>query len=61
MRGQKLPDYVVFHHDNKIIFEIGGAGIGASQFKGMESRKKYILNQPGTGKGIPLILFGFLW
>ena len=61
LRGQKLPDYVVFHEGKKIIFEIGGAGKGASQFKGMDEREKYLLTQPGVPGGIPLILMGFLW
>ena len=61
LRGQKLPDYIVFHQGKKIIFEIGGAGKGASQFKGMEEREKYLLTQPGAPGGIPLILMGFLW
>jgi len=61
LRGQKLPDYLVFHKGKKIIFEIGGAGKGASQFKGIEEREKYLLTQPGAPGGIPLILMGFLW
>ena len=61
LRGQKLPDYVVFHQGKKIIFEIGGAGKGASQFKGMEEREKHKLTQPVAPGGIPLILMGFLW
>ena len=61
MRGQKLPDYVVFHRERKIIFEIGGAGKRASQFKGIAEKEKHILTQPGSSKGIPLILTGFLW
>ncbi len=61
LRGQKLPDYIIFHGEKKLIFEIGGAGKGAAQFKGVEGREKVILTQPGVQKGIPLILFGFLW
>jgi predicted AAA+ superfamily ATPase len=61
IRGQKLPDYVVFHQDRKIIFEIGGAGKGPSQFKGITEKEKHILTQPGSSQGIPLILTGFLW
>ena len=60
-RGVKLPDYIVFHEGKKIIFEIGGAGKGTSQFKGIAEREKYRLTQPGTTAGIPLILVGFLW
>ncbi len=61
IRGQKLPDYVVFHQERTIIFEIGGAGKGSSQFKGIAEKEKHILTQPGSSKGIPLILTGFLW
>lgn len=61
MRGQKLPDYMLFFKDQKLIIEIGGAGKGASQFKGIAGKEKLILTQPGSPTGIPLILFGFLW
>jgi len=61
IRGQKLPDYIVFHGERKIIFEIGGTGKGPSQFKGIPEKEKHILTQPGSLKGIPLILTGFLW
>lgn|GEM_PF-1311473 len=61
MRGQKLPDYVLFLKDRKVIVEIGGAGKTSSQFKGIDGKEKLILTQPGTKSGIPLILFGFIW
>ena len=61
MRGQKLPDYVVFQGERRIIFEVGGAGKGASQFKGMKEKEKHLLTQPGSPKSIPLILTGLLW
>ncbi len=61
MRGQKLPDYVLFLKDRKVIVEIGGAGKTSSQFKGIDEKEKLILTQPGTKSGIPLILFGFIW
>lgn len=61
MRGQKLPDYVLFLKDRKVIVEIGGAGKTSSQFKGIDEKEKLILTQPGAKLGIPLILFGFLW
>lgn len=61
LRGQKLPDYILFHGDRKLIFEIGGSGKGTSQFKGVEIKEKYILSQPASSRSIPLILFGFLW
>jgi len=32
-RGEKLPDYVVFHKNEKIIFEIGGAGKTRKQLR----------------------------
>jgi predicted AAA+ superfamily ATPase len=60
-RGEKLPDYVVFHKNEKIIFEIGGAGKTRKQLKGI-SGSRFILSQPGNLEtGIPLILMGFLW
>lgn len=61
MRGQKLPDYVLFLKNRKVIVEIGGAGKTTSQFKGIDEKEKLILTQPGAKSGIPLILFGFLW
>ena len=60
VRGEKLPDYVVFYKNDKIIFEIGGAGKTRKQLKGISSTR-FVLSQPGNlEKGIPLILFGFL-
>lgn len=45
----------------KITFEIGGAGKRRKQLKGI-SGSRFVLTQPGNlEKGIPLILFGFLW
>lgn len=61
MRGQKLPDYVLFLKDRKLIVEIGGAGKTSSQFKGIDLKEKLILTQPGSKTGVPLLLFGFLW
>ncbi|MEI7501632.1 MAG: AAA family ATPase [Bacteroidota bacterium] len=61
LRGQKLPDYILFHKGAKLIFEIGGTGKKSSQFKGMDMKEKHILTQPGSTNGIPLILFGFLY
>ncbi len=60
-RGEKLPDYVLYIHNQKLIIEIGGAGKSTSQFKGVEGSEKLVLTQPALKKGIPLILFGFLW
>lgn len=60
-RGEKLPDYIVFHKSKKHIFEIGGAGKTPKQLKGI-SGSRSVLSQPGNmDTGIPLILFGFLW
>ncbi|MEI6899774.1 MAG: AAA family ATPase [Bacteroidota bacterium] len=61
LRGQKLPDYVLFFQNRKMIIEIGGAGKRVSQFKGIDEKEKYVLTQPASKNGIPLILFGFLW
>jgi predicted AAA+ superfamily ATPase len=61
LRGQKLPDYVLFIKNRKLIIEIGGVGKSTSQFKGIEGKEKLVLTQPGSKTGIPLILFGFLW
>ena len=61
IRGEKLPDYVVFNKNNKIIFEIGGERKTRKQLKGI-SGSRFVLLQPGNlEKGIPLILFGFLF
>ncbi len=59
-RGEKLADYVVFSGRNKYIFEIGGSGKTAAQFKGIKSGKAYVVTQPWDGNGIPLLLFGLL-
>ncbi|MEI7726635.1 MAG: hypothetical protein WCK09_16115 [Bacteroidota bacterium] len=61
MRGEKLPDYVLFLKERKLIVEIGGAGKTATQFKGMNEKEKHIVTQPASKAVIPLILFGFLW
>jgi predicted AAA+ superfamily ATPase len=61
MRGQKLPDYVLYYQNQRLIIEIGGAGKGTSQFKGIESKGKLVVSQPASRNGLPLILFGFLW
>jgi len=61
LRGQKLPDYVLFFQDRKVVIEIGGVGKNISQFKGIEGKEKLVLTQPASKNGIPLILFGFLW
>ncbi|MFA4955397.1 MAG: hypothetical protein WC556_00305 [Candidatus Methanoperedens sp.] len=53
-------DYIVFHKNEKIIFEIGGAGKTRKPLKGI-SGSRFLLSQPGNlKKGIPLILMGFL-
>lgn len=61
IRGEKLPDYMVFYQERKIIFEIGGAGKSSVQLKGVTEKERHILTQPGSSNGIPLILTGFLW
>ena len=61
LRRQKLPDDILFYKGARFIFEIGGAGKKSSQFKGLDMKEKHILTQPGSSKGIPLILSGFLW
>lgn len=61
MRGQKLPDYILFTEKQKYVIEIGGAGKSAAQFKGVHVREKIVLSQPGSKNNLPLILFGFLW
>ena len=61
VRGEKLPDYVVFYKNDKIIFEIGGEGKTRKQLKGI-SGSRFVLSQPGNlDTGIPLILFGFVF
>ncbi len=60
-RGEKLADYILSYKGKKLVFEIGGAGKTANQFKGIRADGKFILSQPGNiQSGIPLILFGFL-
>lgn len=61
-RGEKLADYLVFEGSKKFIFEIGGSGKTGAQLKGAPKGARFVLNQPGNlAKGVPLILFGFLW
>jgi len=62
LRGEKLPDYVIFHKNKRIVFEIGGAGKTRKQLKGISGAGRFVLSQPGNlEKGMPLLLFGFLW
>lgn len=60
-RGEKLAGYLVFHGGKKSIFGIGGAGKASAQPKGAPPGARFTLHQPGNpGKGIPLLLLGFL-
>lgn len=62
VRGEKLPDYIMFHKGGKTVFEIGGAGKKRAQLRGVLEEKKFVLSQPGNAReGIPLLLFGFLY
>lgn len=49
-RGEKLADYLLIHKGKKFVFEIGGAGKTAEQFKGIDAEGKFILSQPGNIK-----------
>lgn len=61
MRGEKLADYLVFQGNKRFIFEIGGAGKASAQLKGAPPGARFTLHQPGNpGRGMPLLLFGFL-
>lgn len=58
---QKHIPKCLFQKDDKITFEIGGAGKRRKQLKGI-SDSRFVLTQPGNlEKGILLILLGFLW
>jgi len=61
-KGQKAPDYFVQLGARRLVFEIGGAGKGATQLKGVDEKyEKFVLSSPASDKGIPLVLFGFLY
>jgi predicted AAA+ superfamily ATPase len=61
-RGAKIPDYLVYENDEKIIIEVGGKGKGREQFKGIKEKKQIIFSHASSLDGIrrPLYLAGFL-
>ncbi len=68
-RGKKTPDFILDLDGNRVIVEIGGAGKGRSQFKGLEYDKKIVLFHdtgvpvkstiPRPGVRVPLHCLGF--
>jgi predicted AAA+ superfamily ATPase len=61
-RGGKTPDFLVDHHGQRIVFEIGGRGKGRSQFKNITADRKIVLApdiQPAPDR-LPLHLIGLL-
>lgn len=61
-RGEKIPDFVIFHKGKKIVAEIGGKSKGRTQFKGFKGDKKIIFVDSCKIDDLyrPLFLVGFL-
>ncbi len=61
-RGKKTPDFLVLTDNRKIVIEVGGAGKGAEQFKGIDVQEKLILSHANETKQHqrPLVLLGFI-
>ena len=62
-RGMKTPDFLASDGNIEVVIEVGGAGKGTSQFKGVTKKyRKIILSDTAdVGKNsLPLILLGFL-
>jgi len=61
-RGEKIPDFVIFHKGKKIVAEIGGKSKGRTQFKGFKGDKNIIFVDSCKIDDLyrPLFLVGFL-
>lgn len=61
-RGQKTPDFLLRREGRNLVFEVGGKGKGRSQFKGVQTDRKYIFGEglPLSEGKIPLHLAGLL-
>jgi len=61
-RGKKTPDFLIKYEDKEFIFEIGGKSKDRKQFKGIETKNKYVFAYPHIPEKNqkPLFLIGFL-
>jgi uncharacterized protein len=61
-RGAKTPDFLLTTDEGPLVVEVGGAGKGRRQFKGVEVERKMILSPRPAPKGLhrPLFLAGFV-
>jgi predicted AAA+ superfamily ATPase len=61
-RGRKTPDYLIAGGPDKLVVEIGGAGKGRQQFKGIEIDRKLVFahTDTPTANSIPLFMIGYL-
>jgi predicted AAA+ superfamily ATPase len=68
-RGKKTPDFILNINNTNVIIEIGGAGKGRTQFKGIDYDQKIVLFHstpeartsppPRPGSRVPLHCLGF--
>ncbi len=62
--GKKCPDFLLDGFKEKIVIEVGGAGKGTDQFKGISGSFQKIIFQPRPGtqeSSRPLSSLGFLY
>ena len=61
-RGAKTPDFLIRHKGEKIVFEVGGAKKGRTQFKGIVADRKIVLSDGAriSENRLPLHCLGFL-
>ncbi|MDC0358800.1 AAA family ATPase [Oligoflexia bacterium] len=62
--GEKCPDFLLEGFSERVIIEVGGAGKGTNQFKGLKGSFKKIVLQPDSGNigpSRPLSALGFLY
>lgn len=61
-RGQKTPDFLIEHANQRVVFEIGGRGKGRTQFKGITADRKIVLapGVPPSAEQLPIHLVGLL-
>ena len=62
--GKKCPDFLLDGLKEKIVIEVGGAGKGADQFKGISGSFRKVIFQPHPGtleSSRPLSSLGFLY
>jgi hypothetical protein len=61
-QGAKTPNFLIRHKGEKIVFEVGDAKKGRTQFKGIVADRKIILSDAAriSENRLPLHCLGFL-